>query len=132
MITLSTTHAAERASAALEATLAKLNSGATGATVSLYSTVRPANGAAAGGSAMAAFVLRQPAGTISAGVLTLSAVDDALIAATGVAVWARIEVDSGIVFDCDVSDAAGTATIRLDTTQLYAGASVRMVSGILG
>ena len=132
MITLSTGHAAQRAAAALAATLTALNSGVTGATIALYSTVRPANGADAGGAAQAVLTLPQPAGVIDAGVLTLGTVADALIMATGVALWARVEANGDIVFDCDVSDTAGTATIRLATTQLYAGGSVRMASGILG
>ena len=132
MITLSTAHAASRAAAALSATLTALNAGATGATVSLYTTTRPANGEDAGGAAQAVVTLPQPAGTISAGVLTLGAADDALILSTGVALWARIEANSVILLDCDVSDTGGTATIRLATTTLYAGGSVRLASGVLG
>lgn len=132
MITVSETHAAERAAVALAATLAKLNSDAIGATVALYSTVRPANGGDAGGAAQAVLRLPKPAGTIDAGVLTLGTVTDALITSTGVALWARVEANGGILFDCGVSDTAGTATIRLITTQLYAGGYVRMASGILG
>ena len=132
MITLSTAHAASRAAAALSATLTALNAGATGATVSLYTTTRPANGEDAGGAAQAVITLPKPAGTISAGVLTLGAADDALILSTGVALWARIEANGVILLDCDVSDTGGTATIRLATTTLYAGGSVRLASGVLG
>ena len=132
MITLSTAHAASRAAAALSATLTALNAGATGATVSLYTTTRPANGEDAGGAAQAVITLPKPAGTISAGVLTLGAADDAMILSTGVALWARIEANSVILLDCDVSDTGGTATIRLATTTLYAGGSVRLASGVLG
>ena len=132
MITLSPAHAASRAAAALSATLTALNAGATGATVSLYTTTRPANGEDAGGAAQAVITLPKPAGTISAGVLTLGAADDALILSTGVALWARIEANGVILLDCDVSDTGGTATIRLATTTLYAGGSVRLASGVLG
>lgn len=132
MITLSTAHAASRAAAALSATLTALNAGATGATVSLYTTTRPANGEDAGGAAQAVITLPKPAGTISAGVLTLGTAEDALILSTGVALWARIEANSVILLDCDVSDTGGTATIRLATTTLYAGGSVRLASGVLG
>lgn len=132
MITLSPSHAAERAASALAATLVKLNSGATGAAVNLYATVRPENGAAAGAAALTTIILAKPAGTIANGVLTLSPAADALIMTTGIAVWARFSVGGVILFDCDVSDVAGTATIRLATTQLYAGGSVRLASGILG
>ena len=132
MITLSTAHAAQRAAAALSATLTALNAGIGGATVSLYSTPRPANGADSGGAAQAVITLPKPAGVISGGVLTLGAADDAFILSTGVTLWARVEANGVILLDCDVSDTGGTATIRLATTTLYAGGSVRMASGILG
>lgn len=132
MIVLHPTHAAERAAAALQATLTALNSGPTGATIAIYATARPAVGDVPGGDPLATFTLPKPAGAIDAGVLTLASVDDAFITATGVAVWARVSANGLTVFDCDVSDTAGTATIRLATTQLYAGGSVRLASGVLG
>ena len=132
MIVLSATHAAQRAAAALQATLTALNSGLTGATIDIYATARPAVGDAPGGEPLAAFTLPKPAGAIDAGVLTLAPVDDAFITATGIAVWARVSVNGATLFDCDVSDTAGAATIRLATTQLYAGGSVRLASGVLG
>lgn len=132
MITLSDTHAATRAAAALAATLTALNAGTTGATISLYSTARPANGASAGGAAQAVLTLPNPAGTITDGVLTLAAVTDAMITSTGVVIWARMVANGVILFDCDVSDTTGSATIRLATTQLYTGGAVHLTSAILG
>lgn len=132
MIVLSATHAAQRAAAALQATLNALDSGTTGATIAIYATARPAVGDVPGGDPLATFTLPKPAGAIDAGVLTLAPVDDAFITATGIAVWARVSVNGATLFDCDVSDTAGTATIRLATTQLYAGGSVRLASGVLG
>jgi len=132
MLVLSATHAAQRAAAALQATLTALNSGPTGATIAIYATARPAVGDAPGGDPLATFTLPKPAGAIDAGVLTLDPVDDAFITATGIALWARVSVNGATLFDCDVSDTAGTATIRLATTQLYAGGSVRLASGVLG
>lgn len=132
MIVLSATHAAQRAAAALQATLNALDSGTTGATIAIYATARPAVGDAPGGGPLATFTLPKPAGAIDAGVLTLAPVDDAFITATGIAVWARVSVNGATLFDCDVSDTAGTATIRIATTQLYAGGSVRLASGVLG
>lgn len=132
MIVLTTTHSADRAAAALSATLTALDAGTTGATIDLYATARPDIGAAPGASALATFTLPLPAGTIAAGVLTLTPPDDALILTTGVVVWARITANGVILFDCDVSDTAGTGTIKLATTQLYAGGSVHMSSGVLG
>ena len=131
MITLSSIHTSDRAGAALQATLTRLNAGTAGANVALYDTVRPANGAAAGGSPLAAFVLPKPAGVIATGILTLGSVPDALISATGVAAWARVTVGAVHEFDCSVTDTAGTGTIKLSTTQLYAGGTVRLSSGTL-
>lgn len=132
MIVLSATHAAQRAAAALQATLNALDSGTTGATIAIYATARPAVGDAPGGDPLATFTFPKPAGAIDAGVLTLDPVDDAFITATGIALWARVSVNGATLFDCDVSDTAGTAAIRLATTQLYAGGSVRLASGVLG
>lgn len=132
-ITLSPAHASARAAAALQATLDRLNAGATGSTIEIYGSARVAPGAAPGSSPLATFILPKPAGTISAGLLTLGTVEDALILASGVALWARWHNgDGGHELDCDVSDTSGTATIRLATTQLYAGGSVRLASGVLG
>lgn len=132
MIVLTPAHEAERAAAALSATLTALNSGTTGATIDLYATVRPAVGAAPGGAPLATFTLTLPAGTISSGVLTLTQPPDAFINTTGIALWARVTANASIKFDCDVSDTAGVGTIKLATTQLYAGGSVHLASGTLG
>lgn len=131
-ITLSAGHTAARASGALAATLVLLNSGTTGSKLDIYATARPAQGVDPGVPPIATFTLPKPAGTISAGVLTLGAVADALIYSTGIAVWARFSVDSSPVIDCDVSNTSGTATVQLAATQLYAGGSVRLASGVLG
>ncbi len=132
MIVLSATHAAYRAEAALQATLTALNSGATGADIDIYGTARQTITDVPGGPPLATFTLPKPAGTIAMGLLTIGATIDALVMFTGIALWARVSVDGATLFDCDVSDTAGTATIRLATTQLYAGGSVRLASGVLG
>lgn len=131
-MTISTAHAAARAAAALATTLTRLNAGTTGATLALYATVQPANGAAPGGDALATFTLPKPAGSITAGVLTLAPVDDALILSTGIALWGRFAVDGAAEIDCDVSNTTGSGAVKLATTQLYAGGSVRLASGTLG
>lgn len=131
-ITLSPVHAESRAAGALDATLALLNSGASGAKLHLYSTTRPPQGANPGAAPMATFTLPKPAGTISAGVLTLGVAADALIYSSGVVLWARFSVDDTPAMDCNVSDASGAATVQLATTQLYAGGSVRLTAGVLG
>ena len=139
MITLSLAHTGARADAALQATLTRLNAGATGAILALYSSVRPATGATPGGAVVVSFTLPKPAGTITLssiasnvltlGTLTLGAVADALIAESGIVLWGRITVAGIHEMDVSVSDTAGVGTIRLSTTQLFAGGTVRLASG---
>lgn len=116
----------------LGGTLSYLNLGTGVATIKIYGTTRPAFGASAGGSSLVDLTLADPAGAVTAHELVLDAGDDGLIMTSGEALWARILNGNGdTVLDCDVSDTAGTATVKLPDTTLYAGGVTRMVSGIL-
>ena len=76
--------------------------------------------------------LTKPAGTIAGGLLTLTQQEDGLISATGIATWARIKNGNGEHgWDCAVSDLAGSAPLKMASTQLYAGGYARIVSGSL-
>ena len=119
--------------ARLGGVLSYLNTGAGRARMRIYGNARPANGAAAGADALVELALDDPAGEVSGGVLLLTAADDALIALSGTATWARVVNGNGdFAFDCDVSGTAGTGDVRLSTTALYAGGLVRLVSATLG
>lgn len=118
----------------LAGTLAYLNLGASNAAVRIYPTPRPATPADTPASAMLVQVsLSDPAGTIAAGVLTLTQLEDGLIANSGTAVWARVvNGDGATAFDCDCGEGAGAWEVQLAQTALYAGGAARIVSAVLG
>lgn len=118
--------------ARLQGVLDFLASGTGDAQVAMYSGTRPAFGQAATGDLLAAIPLPEPAGQISAGVLTLTPTDEALVLISGTAAWARVRNgDNAIAFDCDVSDLTGAGELKLASTTLYAGGHTRIVSGTL-
>lgn len=118
----------------LGGTLALLNVGAGFAGFHIYGNTRAATPLTAAGAApLVTIYLADPAGVIDNGLLTLTADEDALIDFSGTATWARAFNGAGsTVFDCDVSNTAGTATVKLPSILLYAGGLTRIVSGVLG
>lgn len=66
-------------------------------------------------------------------MLTLTQLENSLITATGIAVWARlVNGDEVTALDLDCSDSEGEGDVKLASTQLYLGGDARMVSAILG
>lgn len=122
------------ADARLSGTLAHLDTGTGHAAVRIYGGTRPATPAAVPSSAMLVQVsLTKPAGTVNAGVLTLTELEDGLIDETGVATWARVVNGNGDTsFDCDCGQGVGAWEVQLASTQLYAGGAARIVSALLG
>lgn len=115
--------------ARLQAVLTLLDAAASPATLQLYAGARPASAGGAVGAAtlLAAIPLTRPAGSVDAGVLTLTQADDGLVLATGVAAWARAADGDGTpVFDCDVTDELGAGDITMPATQLYLGGAARI------
>lgn len=120
--------------AALQGRLDYLNLGTGVARILIYGNdvARPATGATASGTLLVTLELADPAGSISAGDLTLTAGADAIVAASGTALWARIINGNGdIAFDCDVSTTGGSSEIQIPSTALFAGGTTRLVSGVL-
>ena len=77
--------------------------------------------------------LTKPCGSVIDGHLVLTPQENALIARTGVASWARIVNGAEITaMDLDCSGLGGTGDIRLAQTQLYAGGYAQMASATLG
>lgn len=111
--------------------LAYLDSGASSARVRLYNGSQPAfNGTPT--TLLAEITLTEPAGTISSGVLSLTALADGLVLADGTATWARIVNGNGdTCFDCDVTGTGGTGIIKLSSTALLAGGLVHITSAQL-
>ena len=129
-ITISAEHHAAR----LEGTRAFLDEGSSPARVRIYGGIRPATPADTPASAMLVEVkLTKPCGGVIDGHLLLTPQENALIARTGVATWARIVNGAEIAaMDLDCSALGGTGDIRLAQTQLYAGGYAQMASATLG
>ncbi len=120
--------------ARLAATLAHLDAGAGSAAVQIYGGTKPGTISGTPSSAMLVEIgLTKPAGTIASGALTLTQAADVLIAATGQATWARfVNGDGTVVMDADCSDMAGSAEVKLVSTQLYEGGDARLASAVIG
>jgi hypothetical protein len=117
--------------AQLAGVLAWLGLGEGAATVEIYGTDQPETpGDDPGGSPLVVIALQSPAGEIDAGFLVLFPTEDALIAASGGAVWGRLRNGAGEVgFDAAVTDSDGDGPIRIPSTTLFEGGSTRIVAG---
>lgn len=117
--------------AQLAGALAWLALGTGAATLEIYGTPQPqAAGGDAGETPLVVIPLQQPVGTIAVGVFTITPTEDAIITASGGAVWGRIRNGNGdIGFDAGVTDAQGAGPIKLPSTTLYAGGATRIVAG---
>lgn len=129
-IVLATKHANARHTGSV----ADLDTGTGNAAVRIYGGVRPATPATAPSSAMLVQIgLTKPCGTVADGLLTLTQLDDGLIAETGTATWARVVDGNGATaFDCDAGQGAGAWEVQLVQANLFAGGNARIVSAVLG
>lgn len=114
--------------------IADLDTGTGNAAVRIYGGTRPGTPADVPGSAMLTQIsLTKPCGTVTDGLLTLTQLEDGLIAETGIATWARVVNGNGdTAFDCDAGEGVGGWVVQLAQAQLYAGGSARIISAILG
>jgi len=114
--------------------LAHLDTGTGHAAVLIFGDDRVATPATPPTSApLVQISLTKPAGTVANGLLTLTQLDDGLIATTGVAKWARIVNGNGdTVGDCDCGKGLGAWEVQLADDQLYAGGAARITSAVLG
>lgn len=80
---------------------------------------------AATGTLLATVVFADPAGTVSAGVLTFTDPAAVTAVAAGTAGWARLLDNSGdTILDCTVSATGGGGELQLATTAITVGLSV--------
>lgn len=76
--------------------------------------------------------LVEPFGTISDGLLIITATNEALIGATGVANRCVFRNGAGTPgWACTVSDLEGDGEVKLESTTLYAGGYTRIIGGVL-
>ena len=80
---------------------------------------------AASGTLLATVVFADPAGTVSAGVLTFTDPAAVTAVAAGTATWARLLDNSGdTILDCTVSATGGGGELQLATVSITVGLSV--------
>lgn len=102
------------------------------AVAEIYTGTQPAFGAAPTGLLLCTIEFAEPMGVISGGEMTLAPTEEYMNTASGEATWARIKNGAGSHgWDCAVSDLAGSAPLKMASTQLYAGGYARIVSGTL-
>ena len=118
---------------ALSGRLAILNTGSGTAYVRVYGDGRPASVNDAPGTALLVQIpLTNPAGSVAAGALTLTASDTGLIANTGIATWVRVVNRNGdTAFDMDAGAVASGAECELSEVNLFAGGLVALVPAVL-
>jgi hypothetical protein len=130
MISITSQHNEDR----LNGTKTHIERGAASPKLRIYGTPRPASASASVGAAvlLAEFIIPRPIGTVSSNELVLAAMADAVVLADGTALWARcINGDGNASFDCDCSGTAGIGEVKLLTTSLIAGATLRLASAKL-
>ena len=116
----------------LDAIRDKLDAGAAGATIKIYSGTQPTNAdtALGGGNTLLATLTASTtsAANSSSRTLTFSTItEDSAADATGTATFARVaDSDANTIFDCDVGTSG--ATINLNTVSIVAGGPVRITS----
>ena len=118
--------------AACDAVVDLIDAGAAAGTIQIRSGTQPASANdAATGTLLATLTWGDPAfGAAVAGVATANTItSDTSADATGTATWARLlDSDSNTIFDCDVGEAADSATITLNSKSITAGVEVEITS----
>lgn len=112
-----------------------LDAGAGAAILEFYTGTMPATtgGALSGNTLLGTLTCSDPSATISTGILTFSVIaQDNAADASGTASWARLKDSTGAaVADMDVTDLAGTGTIKLNTVTIVAGGPILMNSYVI-
>ena len=110
-----------------------LNDGFTNGFIDIRSGTAPANADATATGTLLATLGLSTMGVPTAGVIVAGAITSGEAVADGTATWARIRSSGGAtVCDADVSDMAGSAALRLVTTDIATGATVSVTSFALG
>ena len=122
------------ATAMLSAVLAQIDADSVNsATLTLYPAPMPSPGSVLGiGSALCVLYLADPAGTVSAHVLTVTTPISAQRSASGTATWARLSDGAGNwIMDLNVTLAGAGGAVPLDQVEGYTGGFVTLTSAAL-
>ncbi len=110
-----------------------IDAGSGPGTIDFYTGTIPADPATAVTSQvlLGTLTFSDPCGTVSAGVLTLSAVtSDSSADATGAASWARVKDSNGtVVADGNITNTGGGGMIQMNTTNIVIGGPIGISSG---
>ena len=122
------------ANARLQGVINFLDTGAGNAAVRIYGSTRAASVDDVPGSAMLVQVeLSKPCGTVTGGVLTLTQLENGMVANSGTATWARfVNGDGDTAFDADAGQGAGAWEVQLALATVYAGGDAQIVTAVLG
>ena len=102
-----------------------------GGSIQLYTATRPssADTAITNQTLLVTFVLADPSGTVSNGVLTGTLPAAALVAETGTPTWGRIyDTDDVSIGDCDVGLSGSGSFIEIDNLSLVEGGYCAMTA----
>lgn len=109
-----------------------IDGGSGAGTIKIYTGSMPATTADAITSQvlLGTLTFSDPSGTISGGVLTMSAItDDSSADATGTATWARIADSAGVVvMDIDVTNTGGGGALQLNTVAIVAAGPIKITA----
>ena len=111
-----------------------INAGIGPGSMLFYTATQPAKGAAITSQTLLGTTpFAEPAGTVSAGVLTFALMtDDSSADADGIAAWVRVlDGDGAFVMDMTVTNNAGAGPVKMPSTQIYAGGIIHVASGVL-
>ncbi len=110
-----------------------IDAGSGPGTIAFYTGTIPADTATAVTSQvlLGTLTFSDPCGTVSSGVLTLSAVtSDSSADATGTASWARIKDSNGtVVADGNITTTGGGGMIQMNTTNIVIGGPIGISAG---
>jgi hypothetical protein len=121
-------------SAMLSAVLAKIDADSINpATLTIYPAPMPSPGSVLGiGAALCVLYLADPAGSVDANVLTVTAPISAQRSGSGAATWARLSDGAGNwVMDLDVTLTGGGGAVQLDQVDGYTGGFITLTAAAL-
>lgn len=127
--------AADKANILALALIAIFDDGSGNATIAIYTGSIPATPltAVTTQTLLGTLTCSDPVGTATDNVITFGTItQDSAADASGTAAWARIfNADGDAVFDVDVTNAAGTGVIKLNTTTIVAGGPISITSFVI-